>query len=152
MYTNVFWLIANPTSAQFFHTIHKTTQEDVERRIKVLAQGFELLQFSKFLGNVTACLRHYRLCLEDLPMLDEFQYDLQLKLDSLSLSRVQGWLDRLYVNTPPSMLALGHSLIIRLSSQGSLLPISATLHEYTRRSRWLTSCVGSRTSADRRIC
>jgi hypothetical protein len=88
--------------AQFFHTRLNTTQEDIERRIQLLAQGFELLQFVKFFGNVTNCLGHYKLCLDDLPALEAFYDEMQEKVEGLSLARVGGWLDRIKVIKLPS--------------------------------------------------
>jgi hypothetical protein len=81
--------------AQFFQLRHYK-QEDIDNIIKLLSQGFELLQFHKDLIFLMNCLQRFGLCSNTgLSVLDSYKIELEQQLSFISLADVQQWLNKL---------------------------------------------------------
>ncbi len=81
----------------FFHKLGRKTAKDIEGRIELISQGFELFNLSKYLNYMTNCLRHYKLCLDDLPTLELKILELQEGIGEIHLSSVPVWLTEIKV-------------------------------------------------------
>jgi hypothetical protein len=70
-------------------------QQEVERMVLLLSQGFELLKFYEDLPYLINCLQHFKLCESDIQKLMADHLTLKLELTIIPLSQVGDWLTKL---------------------------------------------------------
>lgn len=67
-------------------------QQNIEGIVKIIEEGFELLQFHDDLPHLVDCLLHYNICVESVQELQSYHQLLRKDLEEISLSKVGDWL------------------------------------------------------------